>query len=148
MVDFSWIHRPRPSQTQGVPPESSLIAKYIMPANDPPKPDQDQAPERFEDALEDLQEIVGRLEDGSLGLDESMRQFERGVRLLRQCYEVLDRAEQRIEILTRIDENGRPVTEPFDATATAETSQSAAGRRKRAKRSERPDPDDDAGALF
>jgi exodeoxyribonuclease VII small subunit len=103
------------------------------------------APERFEDALDALQEIVDRLEEGAPGLDESMRQFERGVRLLRQCYEVLDRAEQRIEILTRIDEDGRPVTEPFDASATAGPSQPSAGRRKRARR---PDADDDAGALF
>ena len=49
-----------------------------------------------------------------------MQKFEQGTQLLRTCYSMLSNAEQRIELLTRLDDNGNPVTEPFDATATIE----------------------------
>lgn len=100
----------------------------------------------FEQSLEQLQEIVRQLEDGTLGLDESMTQFEEGVKLLKQCYAVLDRTEQRIELLTRLDDDGQPVLEPFDNTGTAETkdtNKTKAGRRKRTTKTE----EDDSG-LF
>ena len=72
----------------------------------------------FEVAMAQLETIIGDLEDGSLGLEDSMRRFETGVGLLRLCYGILERAEQRIEILTGFDEQGRPELEPFDGTAT------------------------------
>ncbi len=81
----------------------------------------------FERAFERLEEIVEQLEHGAAGLEESLRLFEEGMRLLRLCYQRLEHAEQRIELLTGLDEQGRPITVPFDATATAETR--AAGRR-------------------
>lgn len=59
----------------------------------------------FEKALEELEKIVERLEDGSLGLEESIAEFERGTRLARYCREKLDEAERRIEILQK-GENG------------------------------------------
>ena len=104
----------------------------------------DENEPRFEESLSELQEIVRRLEDGVLGLDESMQQFEHGVKLLRQCYHVLDRAEQKIELLTRIGEDGIPVIEPFDATATTEKNEKAAGRRKRTSKTD----DEESGGLF
>ena len=86
------------------------------------KPAEDSAAEQsvagFEDSLGELQQIVSRLEDGSLPLEESMLQFEQGVGLLRQCYQVLEAAEQRIEILTGADRDGNPRTAPFDGSAT------------------------------
>lgn len=54
----------------------------------------------LEEALEDLEQIVGRLEDGKLSLEESLNLFERGIRLVRLCSSRLDSAEQRIESLT------------------------------------------------
>ena len=54
----------------------------------------------LEEALEDLEEIVGRLEDGKLTLDESLALFERGIRLVRLCSARLESAEQRIESLS------------------------------------------------
>jgi len=59
----------------------------------------------FEKALEELEKIAERLEDGSLGLEESIAEFERGTRLARYCREKLDDAERRIEILQK-GENG------------------------------------------
>ena len=94
--------------------------------------EREATPASFEDSLAELQRIVGDLEDGSVGLEESMRRFEQGVRLLRQCYKVLEQAEQKIEILTGSDAAGIPVIAPFDASATHEQS-SAAGRRRTTK---------------
>jgi exodeoxyribonuclease VII small subunit len=54
----------------------------------------------LEEALEDLEQIVGRLEDGKLSLEESLVLFERGIRLVRMCSSRLESAEQRIESLT------------------------------------------------
>lgn len=82
----------------------------------------EQSAAGFEDSLGELQQIVARLEDGSLPLEESMLQFEQGVGLLRQCYQVLEAAEQRIEILTGADREGNPRTAPFDGSATFDSS--------------------------
>ena len=54
----------------------------------------------LEEALGDLEQIVGRLEDGKLSLEESLVLFERGIRLVRMCSSRLESAEQRIESLT------------------------------------------------
>ena len=54
----------------------------------------------LEEALEDLEQIVGKLEDGKLSLEESLILFERGIRLVRLCSSRLESAEQRIERLT------------------------------------------------
>lgn len=86
-------------------------------------PDSDvaQTGPTFEVSLTQLQQIVAELEDGSAGLEHSLLRFEEGMRLLRGCYRILENAEQRIELLVRIDPEGNPVTTPFDATATAES---------------------------
>ncbi|HID23679.1 MAG TPA: exodeoxyribonuclease VII small subunit [Planctomycetaceae bacterium] len=85
----------------------------------------------FEDALQELQQIVSELEEGEIGLEESLERFERGIALLRSCYRILERAEQRIEILVGFNAEGEPVTEPFQASATVEQSGGRAGRRPR-----------------
>ena len=72
----------------------------------------------FEDALKRLEEIVHALEEGELGLNEAMERYEEGVKLLRQSYELLQRAERRIELLSGVDAEGNPITQPFDDTAT------------------------------
>lgn len=83
-----------------------------------PKAEENASAAGFEDSLAELQQIVARLEDGSLPLEESMQQFENGIGLLRQCYQVLEAAEARIEILTGADREGNPRTKPFDSSAT------------------------------
>ena len=89
------------------------------------KGDADEPP--FEEALEELRTVIADLEGGRLGLEASLGRFESGVGLLRRCRATLERAERRVELLTGVDADGEPVTEPFDASATAE--QGAAGRR-------------------
>jgi len=92
-----------------------------------PQPEENASAAGFEDSLAELQQIVVRLEDGSLPLEESMQEFENGIGLLRQCYQVLEAAEARIEILTGADREGNPRTKPFDASATFQAAQSSSG---------------------
>ena len=61
----------------------------------------------FEGSLQELEKIVRRLEDGDLPLEESLKLFEKGVRLSRECQERLNQAERRIEVLLK-DEDGNP----------------------------------------
>jgi exodeoxyribonuclease VII small subunit len=67
----------------------------------------------FEAGLTALEKIVRELERGDLPLEESLKLFEEGVRLSRQCQERLSQAERRIELLLR-DGEGRPVLSAFD----------------------------------
>lgn len=55
----------------------------------------------FEESLNDLERIVKHLEDGDLPLEESLKLFEEGVKLSRECRERLTNAERRIEVLMR-----------------------------------------------
>jgi exodeoxyribonuclease VII small subunit len=75
-------------------------------------------PPNFEEALENLEAIVGQLEDGSLGLNESLVEFENGMALLRQCHGLLENAEQRIEVLTSVNKDGEERTKPLDGQQT------------------------------
>ncbi len=54
----------------------------------------------FEAAMAELEAIVERLEQGDLPLEESLRQFERGVELTRNCQAALKQAEQKVQVLT------------------------------------------------
>ena len=68
----------------------------------------------FERAIEELESIVKRLEDGKVPLEESVAIYERGEALKRRCEEVLRQAEARVEKIT-LDAAGKPAgTEPLD----------------------------------
>ena len=64
----------------------------------------------FETSLAELKQIVTKLEDGDLPLEESLSLFEKGIKLSRECRERLANAERRIEILMK-DANGNLVAE-------------------------------------
>jgi exodeoxyribonuclease VII small subunit len=67
----------------------------------------------FEKSLQELEQLVERLENGDLPLEESLRTFERGVALTRECQSALQSAQARVEILLKRD--GRPEAVAFDA---------------------------------
>ncbi|MDB5520457.1 MAG: exodeoxyribonuclease small subunit [Tardiphaga sp.] len=68
----------------------------------------------FERAMEELETIVKRLEDGKVPLEESVTIYERGEALKRRCEDVLRQAEARVDKITT-DSSGRAVgTEPLD----------------------------------
>lgn len=67
----------------------------------------------FEDALEQLEDIVRQLEDGSGALDESIKAYERGAHLKQHCEGKLTEARQRVEkVVLGVD--GEPGLEPAD----------------------------------
>jgi len=69
----------------------------------------------FEEALKELERIVGRLESGEAALQEAIDLYERGDQLRKQCAARLDAAQARIEAI-RLDAEGRPAgTAPFAA---------------------------------
>jgi exodeoxyribonuclease VII small subunit len=67
----------------------------------------------FEQSMSALETIVRELERGDLPLEESLKLFEEGVKLSRECQERLRQAERRIELLLR-DDDGRPVVTEFE----------------------------------
>jgi len=85
----------------------------------------------FEEALARLERTVADLEDGQLGLDESLVQYEKGIKYLKQCFRQLARAQGKIELLAEINENGEARAVPFDeADMTLEQKQAARSRRR------------------
>ena len=71
-----------------------------------------QPEKTFEDALQRLEQVLESLEHGNLNLEESVKAFEEGVKLVRFCHDKLDEVERRVELLLK-DEAGRFVTKPF-----------------------------------
>ena len=71
-------------------------------------------PPEFEQALNELESVVERLEQGDLPLDDALRAFERGVELTRHCHNALKAAQQRVEIL--LQRGGQAAIEPFTVT--------------------------------
>ncbi len=53
----------------------------------------------FEKALQELEQLVENMEEGDMSLEESLKQFERGVALTRSCQKALADAEQKVQIL-------------------------------------------------
>jgi len=74
----------------------------------------DQGKKRFEEALEELEKVVERLESGELSLEDSLAAFEEGIRLVKYCNQKLAEVERKIELLVK-DKEGRlqlaPLTE-------------------------------------
>jgi exodeoxyribonuclease VII small subunit len=99
-----------------------IVTKKIKDAStQTPAPD-------LEKSLAELEKIVERLEAGDLTLDDSLKQFERGVALTRQCQAALRNAEQKVEILLRKSgvNSGEDASEgfetaPFDTDLDDET---------------------------
>ncbi|TMQ72761.1 MAG: exodeoxyribonuclease VII small subunit [Candidatus Eisenbacteria bacterium] len=88
-------------------------------------PDQD-APS-FEQALERLETIVEELEGGALSLEESLARYEEGIRLSRRLTQTLDQAEKRIERL--VEEEGQaPTTRPLDLEVEKDARPGAEGQ--------------------
>ncbi len=88
----------------------------------------------FEELLAALEKVVHDLEDGDLGLSESLGRYEAGVKHLKQCYQMLEAAERKIELLTGVGEDGEATTAVFDESS--ESLGESTGRRRRTRKSE------------
>lgn len=69
--------------------------------------------EKFEDKILKLEEIVSELEKGNLSLDDSVAKFEQGIKISKECSELLDSAEKKITIL--LEQDGELKEEEFIA---------------------------------
>lgn len=67
----------------------------------------------FEKKLTRLEAIVGKMEKGDLALEESLKLFEEGVKLSRECQTQLTQAEAKVKQLMDFDAEGRPVLKDF-----------------------------------
>lgn len=72
----------------------------------------------FEKKLSRLEEIVQEMEKGELTLENSLKLFEEGVKLSRECQSELTKAEAQVKKLISVDEAGHAVTEPFKSEDT------------------------------
>jgi exodeoxyribonuclease VII small subunit len=95
--------------------DPAAVHVYRSPIMPTPKAAKDAQPD-FEAAMRDLEELVERLEQGDLPLEESLAAFERGVMLTRACQTALKEAEQKVEILLR--KAGEPAVEDFTPDET------------------------------
>ncbi|HKJ22436.1 MAG TPA: exodeoxyribonuclease VII small subunit [Gammaproteobacteria bacterium] len=66
----------------------------------------------FETALNELESLVEQMEQGQMGLDESLKAFERGIVLTRTCQQALKEAEQKVQVL--IEKDGKTELQPLD----------------------------------
>lgn len=69
--------------------------------------------ENFEESIKKLEEIVTELEKGELNLDESVEKFEEGMKISKECNNILQNAEKRISIL--LENDGEVIEEDFEA---------------------------------
>jgi exodeoxyribonuclease VII small subunit len=72
----------------------------------------------LEKSLEELEALVERLESGDLSLEQALAEFERGIKLTRECQTALKDAEQKVEILLKKTDSAEPV--PFTPPANGE----------------------------
>lgn len=68
----------------------------------------------FEKKLGRLEEIVQKMERGELALEDSLKLFEEGVKLSRECQGRLAEAENQVKVLMSLDSKGNAVTKPFE----------------------------------
>ena len=71
----------------------------------------------FEENMEKLEKIVTDLEKGELNLDDSVKKFEEGIKLSKECNKILEEAEKKITIL--LEENGETKEEDFHTSEDA-----------------------------
>ena len=107
------------------------MAKKRVEKKSPDTPD-------FEEALETLEGIVAELEEGQTGLAESLKRYEEGVKLLRYCHDVLQRAERKIELVTGVDAEGNPISAPLDDSDRSLEDESQGRSRRRGVRPSAP----------
>lgn len=67
----------------------------------------------FEESLARLETLVEAMEEGDLSLEESLKTFEDGIKLTRECQQALKSAEQKVKLL--IEKNGEVEEQSFDA---------------------------------
>ena len=67
----------------------------------------------FEESLAELEALLQKMESGNVSLEDSLKSFEHGIKLTRECQKALADADQKVQKL--LEQNGELITESFDA---------------------------------
>jgi len=65
----------------------------------------------FEESIKELTNIVGKIEQGQIPLQDSLSQYEKGMALIKQCRTILEKAEKRIEKISELDTKSQETNE-------------------------------------
>jgi exodeoxyribonuclease VII small subunit len=65
----------------------------------------------FEESIKELTDIVGKIEQGEIPLQDSLEQYEKGMALIKQCRTILQKAEKRIEKISELDAKSQETNE-------------------------------------
>lgn len=74
---------------------------------------------QLEQSLAELEQLVQHMESGSLSLEESLKSFEKGIKITRSCQQALDQAQRKVQLL--IEKNGGTALKDFDTDSTSDT---------------------------
>lgn len=95
------------------------------------KTNADESPTSFEGAMVELEQIVRKLESGTLPLDTMLNDYAKAVEYIQLCHSQLDGARRRIAQLQSVREDGKAVVKPWDDTAPQSPDQGEAPTRRR-----------------
>ena len=70
---------------------------------------------QLEPAMEQLEQIVRRLEQGGGALDDDLADYARAIELIKQCHQRLTEAERSVQLLSGVDADGNPISQPFES---------------------------------
>lgn len=79
----------------------------------------DASDKNFEAAMKELEQVVEQIECGDLSLEDSLSAYEKGVGLVKFCYQKLNEVEKKIELLVK-DKDGKLQLKPFENTSAEE----------------------------
>jgi exodeoxyribonuclease VII small subunit len=102
-----------PGQTRDTSKNLAAAARGRYIRTDMAKRAQQQAPKSFEEALQELESILNEIENGQVGLEESLVKYERGNFLIQHCRSVLSAAEKQIESLSKDGSENHDEQEPM-----------------------------------
>ena len=68
----------------------------------------------FEKKIKELENIVEKMGSGELSLQDSLKFFEKGIRLSRECSEQLNKSEEKVQKLIDISPEGKAITKDFE----------------------------------
>ncbi|MFO0906647.1 MAG: exodeoxyribonuclease VII small subunit [Pirellulales bacterium] len=101
----------------------------------------------FEASLQRLETIVRQLEDGALGLTDSLARYEEGLRCLQQCHALLQQAERKVELMTGVAADGTPVVQAFDEGELSLEEKAASRSKRRSRADAKSEPKGEKGDL-
>ena len=70
---------------------------------------------KFEEKIKELEKITEELAGGELSLENSIKTFEKGIKLSNECSKELNETEKKVQKLIKIDESGKPITKDFNS---------------------------------